>query len=92
MTVLLAGPSSTVRVSAAQALHAMGQTKNEKAALLAELERREQDEAEMHAVGALAKINALGAIPDTWVKRTLKNQNKGEYLKRLAKQFAEERN
>jgi hypothetical protein len=84
-------PSSTVRVSAALALHAMGQTKIGKAALLAELEGQEQDEAELYAINALTKINALGAVPNTWVERTLKNQNKSEYLKRLAKQLAEEK-
>jgi HEAT repeat protein len=92
LTALLDDPNSAVRVSAAQALHAMGQVEKGKAALLAELERPQHDEAQLYAVGALNHINALGAIPDTWVKRTLKDEKKSEYLKRMAEQLSKERN
>ena len=92
ITSLLDDPSSAVRVSAAQALHAMGQTDLGKSALLAELAGPESDEAELYAVAALTRINAVDAIPDTWVKRTLENKKKSEYLRRLAGQLADERN
>ena len=60
--------------------------------LTEELARPEHDEAELNALNAPAKINALGAIPNTWVKRTLKNRKRSEYLTRLAEQLAKERN
>jgi N-sulfoglucosamine sulfohydrolase len=92
LTALLDDPNSAVRVSAAQALHAMGQTEKGKAALLAELERTQHDEAKLYAVGALTQIHALSAIPNTWVERTLKNKKKSEYLTRMAEQLAKDRN
>lgn len=92
LTTLLDDPSSAVRVSAARSLYAMGHFSQGKAALLAELEGQEHDDAELYAINSLSKINALSEIPDTWVKRTLKNKKKSEYLTRLAKQLAEERN
>jgi N-sulfoglucosamine sulfohydrolase len=92
LTAILDDPSTAVRVSAARALYAMGHTDQGKAALLAELEGKEQDDAELYAINALTRINALDIIPDTWVQRTLKNKNRSEYLKRLAEQLAKKRN
>jgi N-sulfoglucosamine sulfohydrolase len=92
LVTLLDDPSSAVRVSAAMALHAMGHVDQGKAALLAELEKRNNDEAELYAVNALTKINALDSIPDAWVKRTLEEKKKSEYLKRLAEQTARKHN
>ncbi len=88
---LLNDSSSAVRVSAASALHALGQADKGRAGLLAELEGKHHDEAELHAVGALRRIHALDSIPDSWIKRTLNDRTKSEYLKRLADQLASER-
>jgi N-sulfoglucosamine sulfohydrolase len=83
-------PHSAIRVAAGHSLHVIGRPEG-KTALLAELDHAKSDEALQTAVNALTRINALDDIPETWVERTLKDKNAGEYLKRLAMRLAKER-
>jgi hypothetical protein len=88
---LLDDASSAIRVSAAHALVRIGREQAAKAALRTELDRPISPEAQLFAVNALMRIDAMDLISDDWVKRTRKDPKAGEYLKRIAAQIADER-
>ena len=90
LTKLLDDPQSAIRVAAAHELFILGHPQG-KTALIDELDRAKNENEEQNVVNTLTWIDALGDIPDAWVKRTKKNKKAGEYLKRLATRLASER-
>jgi N-sulfoglucosamine sulfohydrolase len=84
-------PSSPVRVAAGNALFALGQKDEGKAVVIAELDRTTESAALQNCACVLTTMDALGEISDAWVKRILKDDNSGEYLKRLAVRLKGER-
>ena len=84
-------PSSPVRVAAGNALFALGQKKEGKAVVIAELDRTTESAALQNCVCVLTGMDALGEISDAWVRRILKDKQSGEYLQRLAERLRDER-
>jgi hypothetical protein len=88
---LLADPHSAIRIAAANELFILGNPAG-KAALFSELEHTEDEYTQLNLVNTLTQIDALGDLPDSWVKRTLSDKKSSEYLKRLATRLKQERN
>ncbi|QDS99897.1 sulfatase family protein [Adhaeretor mobilis] len=81
---LLDDQHAGVRVAAACALLAVGETDQRKQVLLAELDKPLNDEAAIQLMNALVGINALSEVPALWVQRTLRDKQANDYLKRFA--------
>ena len=78
---------SAIRVAAAHALIETGKKEEGKTTILAELTRNNGEYAQLNVVNTLTQLNLLAEIPDTWVNATLKGNNPGQYLKRLAERI-----
>jgi arylsulfatase A-like enzyme len=89
---LLGDKHSAIRVAAGQALFNLGEQRQGKAAVLAELENFTEETAQQNAINVIDLMGATDEISDLWVKRILSNQKEGEYLKRHAKRLKERRN
>ena len=92
MTRLLTDSQSAIRVTAAQYLFTLGKKEQSVTALMAELNRKNNNEyAQLNTINAITQINALGEIPDSWIKATLKSNKAGKYVQRLASKLAKNR-
>ncbi|MBK1856283.1 sulfatase-like hydrolase/transferase [Verrucomicrobiaceae bacterium 5K15] len=91
LTKLLTDEHSVNRVTAAQALFAIGKQKEGHAALIAELAKKPNEYSLQYLINALTIIDALDDIPQQWVTDTLKNKNAGKYIIRLAQKLQRER-
>ena len=79
------------RIAAAHALHLAGRPDEAKSALIATLEMQLNQEETQYVLNTLTFINALDAIPDSWVRKIRADKKANEYLKRTADRLHEER-
>ncbi|MBT8038424.1 MAG: sulfatase-like hydrolase/transferase [Verrucomicrobiae bacterium] len=86
MTRLLTDKQSAIRVAAAQFLITIDLNEQGTSALIAELQRDNNEYAELNTINAIKQSHALAAIPDSWINAVMKNKNAGKYIKRIASQ------
>ncbi|MCP5534804.1 MAG: sulfatase [Akkermansiaceae bacterium] len=92
VALLLNDSQSTIRVTAGQFLFNIGKKEQGTAAVLAELNQRNNEYAQQYAMNALTRIGAINQIPDSWITATLNDGKAGSYVQRLAQQLAKQRN
>jgi arylsulfatase A-like enzyme len=81
----------TIRLAAGHALHLAGRPDVARKVMLETLDQPLGEYEAQFALNTLTAINALGAIPDTWVARTRADKKANEYLKRIADRLHQER-
>jgi arylsulfatase A-like enzyme len=86
MVKLLDDSHSAIRVVAAHQLHQLGSPLGKKT-LIAELEKAVSDEALLNLMNTLKLVDAIGDIPDSWMRRTLNDPKAKDYVKRFVEQL-----
>ena len=85
--VALRDEHSVNRVTAAEALCAMGREKEGRAAMIRELESEQHGYSLQFTVNAIIRSGAVEAIPDGWADETLKKKGMNSYVKRFAERL-----
>lgn len=91
MEKLAADANSPVRITVARYFHAIGRVEDARRLALECLQQSSGEYAALDAIQALTRMEALDAVPDAWVKRTLRDARAGEYPRRLAERLRNER-
>lgn len=91
LQIALADESAMVRVSAAQALYAMGESKVSADALLAELGKEGGQYVHLSVINVIKQCGLMDKISDEWVEEALKIKNDKSYVKRMAVQLKKAR-
>lgn len=88
---LAADEHSSIRITVARYLNAIGRTDEARRLAVEDLEKANVESAALDAIQALTRMDALDSIPDGWVERTLRGPNAGEYTKKFAARLQNER-
>ena len=84
LKALLEDKHSAIRVMSAFALHGLGHTDLTRSALIAELDSRICDPARILLNHTITLTDNIDAVPQSWIKRTLKSKDINEYVSRFA--------
>ena len=81
---LLSHAEPVIRISAAYALHELGEIEKGKQALIAELDEPIGNAAGLMLVQSISMVDAFDDVPRKWIKKTLEEPGADVYLKRFA--------
>jgi arylsulfatase A-like enzyme len=79
------------RMLAAEVLHVSGQTAVAAKALLAELEKNSGEHSILYLLNALTRLGLSEQVPGDWIRKTLKQGNPNEYVRRFAQEIKDGR-
>jgi hypothetical protein len=91
LVTMLTDKHPGIRITAARALCAVGETIRGKQALFAELEHPIGSEAALLLVNSITEIDAIDEVPQPWIEQTVEDRNANAYVKRFAKRLQQAR-
>jgi len=88
---ILGDKHSVIRVTAAQALYALGHKKQSHEALIAELNKNLDEYSLQNLTNSLTLTRALDQVPQAWVTNILADPKAGQYILRFASRLEKSR-